>query len=443
MAAHRISTGLECYDVLVCGGGPAGLGAALAASRSGAQTLLVEQHAMLGGLWTVGLLTPFFDATNKRGLSREIQNALAPAGYEKLFREDLTYMYHVGHLARLFDRLIVESGCGVQLHSLVGAPLMEGRQVVGVTVHSKSGDQPLRAKVVIDCTGDGDVAARAGCRYEMGRPEDGACQPATLFALVGGAPDETVRCDEITEAIAAAGSELTYAHPYLFSQPGSPGVALFMCNHLYRLDGTSAADLTRGEIEGRRLIVEAIDLLRRSGKPRFAKLHLIQFAGQIGIRETRRIRGHYYLTADEVFAGAQFDDGICDVTFNVDIHHMGGPRGTVRQGQGYRNVGYHDDGGQPVKTERGLDTKPVQPYQIPYRCLVPQDVEGLLVAGRCISGDHVAHASYRVTGDCAAMGEAAGVAAAMAARQECCPSQLDGVAVRAALDEYYRALSRP
>lgn len=420
MAAPASGKGLETYDVVVCGGGPAGLGAALAAARSGARTFLIEQHAMLGGLWTMGLLTPFFDATNKRGLSREIQSALAPAGYEKLFRADQTFMYHVGHLARLFDRLVTESGAGVQLHTLAGAPLLDGDQVVGVVAFSKSGPQELRAKVVIDTTGDGDIAARAGCRFEMGRSEDGACQPATLFALVGGAPDETVRCDEIMEAVAAAGGELTYSHPYLFSQPGSPGVALFMCNHLYRLDGTSAADLTRGEIEGRRLIVEAIDLLRRSGKPRFAKLHLIQFAGQIGIRETRRIRGHYYLTAEEAIAGTRFDDGICEVTFNIDIHHLGGK----------------------AKVERGLDTRPVQPYEIPYGCLVPADAEGLLVAGRCISGDHVAHASYRVTGDCAAMGEAAGVAAAMAVRQNCKPSELHGPAVRHELDEYYRTLVR-
>lgn len=405
------------FDVVVCGGGPAGLGAALAAGRSGARTLLAEQHAMLGGLWTMGLVTPFFDAANKRGLSREIHAGMQPRGWANLFRAPDIFMYHVGHLAVLLDRLVAEAGVQLQLHTMVGQPVVEDGRVCGVVLHSKSGPQIAQASVVIDCTGDGDVAARAGCAFEMGRSADGACQPATLYALVGGAPEETILPQTILEAVAAAGGQLSYGGPYLFAQPGAPGVAIFMATHLYHLDGTDAASITRGETEGRRLIVEAIDLLRKSGNPLFKDLFLIHFAGQIGIRETRRILGRYYLTADEILAGREFDDGICDVTFNIDIHSY--------------------DGDGPNKFQ---ELKKTPPYHVPYGCLVPRDCEGLLVAGRCISGDHVAHASYRVTGDAAALGEAAGVAAAMACREGCRPGDLDGVQVRAELGRYYDSL---
>jgi hypothetical protein len=283
-------------------------------------------------------------------------------------------------------------------------------------LHSKSGPEAARARVTIDCTGDGDVAARAGCRWEMGRGEDGRCQPATVYALVGGAPEETVRPAEIVAAVEAAGGELTYAHPYLFALPGAPGTAILMATHLYGLDATDAAAVTGAEMEGRRLVVEAIELLRRSPGGRFAGLHLIQFAGQIGVRESRRIRGRHYLRSEEALAGCRFEDGICEVTFNIDIHALDG---------GGRHGG-------------GLKTRSVPPYEIPYGCLVPADRRGLLVAGRCISGDHVVHASYRVTGDAAALGEAAGVAAALAAREGRSPDELEGTAVRAALEGYYQ-----
>jgi 2-polyprenyl-6-methoxyphenol hydroxylase-like FAD-dependent oxidoreductase len=411
------------FDVMVCGGGPAGLGAALAAARSGARTFLAERHGALGGLWTTGLVTPVFDTLNKRGLTGEIRAAMAPLGLEGAWHNPdqakankAAPIYPPGHMAALFDRLIAVADVTVQLHTIADDVEMDGDRVVGVAVHSKSGPQVIRADVVIDCTGDGDIAAAAGCEYHMGRDEDNACQPATLYALVGGAPRELIYPEPIVAAVAAAKGELSYAHPYLFPVPGAPGVAIFMCTHLYTMDATDAAAVSAGEMEGRRQILRAIDWLR-AGDPMFADLFLIQFAGQIGIRESRRILGRHYLTAAEVQSGCRFDDAVCAATFNIDIHDVSGADAA----------------------DRGLVTQNVPAYEIPYGCLLPRDRRGLLVAGRCISGDHTAHASYRVTGNAAALGEAAGVAAAMACRRKCDPAELDGRVVRAELDQYYEA----
>jgi len=319
-------------------------------------------------------------------------------------------IYHVGHMAALFDRLVAGAGVRLQTHTIADEAIVEDGRVVGAVAHSKSGPQPIRAAVTIDCTGDGDIAAAAGCEHRMGRDGDGACQPATLYALVGGAPPELVYPPSLLEAVGKAGGALSYAHPYLFPQAGAPGVSLLMCTHLYHVDATDAASVTAAEVEGRRQIVRAIEWLR-AGDDRFASLHLIHFAGQIGIREGRRILGLHYLTADEVAAGCRFDDGICTATFNIDIH-------------------------VPDAGHRGQQLQAVPAYEIPLRCLLPADRRGLMVAGRCISGDAIAHASYRVTGNAVALGEAAGLAAAMAVRQGCDPADLDGAEVRAALEAY-------
>ncbi len=407
----------DSVDVLVCGAGPAGLGAALAAARQGARTMLIERESALGGLWTTALVMPVFDAANKGGLCREIHEAMTAGGWAgwwvnpdpgKGGRRDP--IYHVGHMTALFDRLVTDAGVRLQTHTLADEALVADGRVVGAVLHSKSGPQPVRAAVTVDCTGDGDIAAAAGCEYRVGRDNDGACQPATLYALVGGAPTDLVYPPAILDAVRAAGGELSYAHPYLFPQAGAPGVSLFMCTHLYHLDATDAAAVTAAEVEGRRQIVRAIDWLR-AGDERFASLHLIHFAGQIGIRESRRILGRHYLTAEEVTGGCGFDDGICTATFNIDIHD-------------------HDG------RDRGLTCQAVPAYEIPLRCLLPAERRGLMVAGRCISGDAIAHASYRVTGNAVALGEAAGVAAAMAVRDRCDPADLDGAAVRAAVEAY-------
>jgi hypothetical protein len=183
---------------------------------------------------------------------------------------------------------------------------------------------------------------------------------------------------------------------------------MLMASHLYGLDATSADSLTQGEVEGRRQVHGAVDCLRRSGDPRFAKLFVVGTGPFVTVREGRRIHGLYTVTADDCRAGRRFDDAVCEVTFNFDVHDL------------------TPEGG------RWLWHESVPPYQIPYRSLVARDLDNLLLAGRCISGDFLAHSSYRVTGDCVPIGEAAGRAAALAARGRIPVGRVDGHALAAA-----------
>ncbi|MBN2584359.1 MAG: FAD-dependent oxidoreductase, partial [Planctomycetes bacterium] len=278
----------------------------------------------------------------------------------------------------------------------------------------------VTAKVVIDATGDGDVAARAGCRYELGRPSDGLLQPMTLMFEVRGLGDwemndARVLYDAMAEAIEheKIDFELPFPRvkyaPWIITVPAR-GAADVQLTHVYRLNTLDPADLTRGTIDARRQVHKAMEVLRHV--PGLEGIELVQTAPQIGIREGRRIRGRHWLTLAELQAGCTFPDSVASCGFVVDIHEPDPRVGTP-----------------PKQLAR------IQPYEIPYRSLVAEDVRGLLTAGRCISGSHEAHASYRVTGTCAATGQAAGLAAAWATADSLDLQDVPGERLRAALAE--------
>ncbi len=408
------------YEVIVVGGGPAGIGAALAAGRQGKRTLIIEQYGFLGGMWTAGLVIPIWDWENKGGIIRELIDDLNAAG--KNSNSGPLYTFDIEAMKLLLDRKMREAGVDVLFHTLFADAVVEDGAIRGVLVENKSGRQAYLAPVVIDCTGDGDVAARAGAPFRVGRDSDGLTQPMTMMFKLGNmdyvqnvhrfpydsSHTELFHYMKLAALDAGLGEdyEFNFERPYILRLP-TPHQGMAEMTHVRGKDGLNIRDLSAAEMEGRELVDEAMRFFT-SYMPQFKDAFLEQTAPHIGVRETRRIMGEYMLTIEDMLAGARFEDGICTCAFKVDIHQPDG------------------------KSQEGMSI-PTKPYQIPYRCLVPLGVEGLLVAGRCISGTYEAHASYRVTGDCVPMGQAAGTAAALALDAGIPPRALDGRAVAAAM----------
>ena len=402
-------------DVLVVGGGPTGIGAALAAAKEGARTLVIERHGMLGGVWTAGLLNPFFDFTRKGWVVSQLIESLEKAEAWKPWK--FSWCFDIEAMKLTLEKMLAEAGGASWYYSFVTDTIVEDRRVRGVIVESKSGREAVLAKVVVDCTGDGDVAARAGVPFQLGRPEDSACQPLTLMFEIDGVDgyvqtksmdlyDQMVEAIERHHLAVKLPFERVNFAPWIINVP-RPGAADVQATHVYQINPLDTRELTRATIQARRQANELVDVMRHI--PGLEKMRLVQTAPAIGIREARHLAGRYQLTLDDLRAGRKFDDAVTFGTFGVDIHD-------VKRGE---------------KSAHGTR---IRPYEIPYRSMVPENVGGLLFAGRCISGTHEAHASYRVTGTCMAMGQAAGLAAAMAARENQSPEQIDGASLRRELE---------
>jgi hypothetical protein len=351
------------YDVIVAGAGPAGVPAAIAAARNGAKVL---------------------------------------------------FTYDVESMKLILEQFCSEHGIDVMLHTrVVAAQVDDSRRLRSIVTESKSGREAWLAHSFIDCTGDGDLGALAGNSFAMGSEENGAIQPMTFMGLMavpdlaaieecvsfyGGAYDHLRTQKRFSAYLDALGVETSYGHPTLFQV--RENLLALMVNHEYGVDATDARSVTKATFRGRAEVNHVVDALGASQTP-FAGSMLVSSAEHIGVREGRRLGGHYKVTIDDLMSGRRHDDAVCRVRFNVDVHSS-----------------------DPEK-DKGLVTRKVIPYDIPLRALVAKDVDGLLMAGRCISGDWLSFASYRVTGEAVSMGEAAGAAAALAAKQEALPHELD------------------
>lgn len=398
-------------EVIVCGGGPAGVSAALAAARAGARVRLFEWRGCLGGVWTAGLLGYLLDF-DKPGLARELSIKLTERDARR-GTEPWAMVYEPEAMKVLLEELCDEAGVTVQLHTRAAAAYREGRRLQTLMTESKSGRQAWRAPVFIDATGDGDLGALAGCSWELGNPRDATWQPMSLNAMLvcadAAALSDCLHGSDLdgrsTEAkkhffaeLRRAGHDPSYAQPTLWQVRDN--LLLVMLNHAYGIKPFDAAAVTRATMDARREIHAAVNALRQLGGP-WTGLAVAATAEQIGVRDGRRLAGRYTVTAEDLVAGSRHDDAVVRVTLPVDIHGVKKEHAAV------------SDGGVRAR-----------PYDIPLRALVAREVDGLLMAGRCISGDFIAHGSYRVTGNAVAMGEAAGTVAALAARSGKLPHEV-------------------
>jgi hypothetical protein len=418
------------YDVVVVGGGPAGMGAALAAAGEGASVLILERHGMLGGIWTAGLVNPFFDPHKGWLVDAVIERLKGRGAWE----QKGLHVFDVEAMKYVLEGMAAEAGVEFRYHCPVTDPVMDGDRVVGVLCEGKSGRRAVLASVVVDCSGDGDLAARAGVPFQVGRPSDGYCQPMTLmfevtgFTGLDGTPAArlTVRgiFDQLSAAIAEGDLDIELPFgPQRFGAPAFiplPGraAAVVQATHVYKFDATDTRELTEATVAARRQVHEVfLPALRRI--PGMENIRLARTAPQIGVREGRRLEGGYRLEIEDMLEARRFEDAVTSMDFNIDIHEI--------------------DPADPTPSvpplPDGMERRDIPMCDIPYRCLVPKEVGGLLFAGRCISGSHYTHAAYRVTGTCMAMGQAAGLAAARAVSRGVGPAEVDGSGLHRALAE--------
>lgn len=407
-------TFLQEYDVLVAGGGPSGIAAAVAAARQGSKTALMERYGILGGMLTSGHVNPILGATAPGTFLEEVLSRL---GVNRMrTRNGEERGFDAEGAKRQLLELAVEAGVDVFLQTPVVEVVREGQRVTGLVIATQEGLRPLGGRVTVDATGDGFVAARAGADCRVGREEDGRCQPATLeFTVYGVEEERGITCWGGTDPVtlpdgrgyaslcreAAARGELpenvTIVRIHRTGVPGERGINATQANGC---DTLTPEGILGAEVILRAQIGPILAFLRKYA-PGFEGCRLKGTGSTLGVRETRRVMGDYVISDRDMEEGARHREVVVhNAWYLIDIHNPAG-------------------GGQAEG-----HSQPAQPYDIPYGSLLPRGVEGLLTCGRCISGSHRAHGSYRVSGICFATGQAAGTAAALAAQQGVTPREL-------------------
>lgn len=404
---------MKTYDVVIAGGGAAGSVAAIAAGRKGVKTLLVEKENCAGGMATAGLLSlwgPFDDGQRRiiKGIPAEILQRLIRLGAA----EDRAVGFipvNPEYLKWVLDEALLEAKAQVLYHATLVDAKVKNNLIEEVVLGTKSGLERIKAKLFIDATGDADLAALSHVPCDWGDEKTGWIQPMTTVCLLGGIDANKYKWEgnwryaEDLQAAQKSGA-ITFDTPWIAGAeyvPGMPGVVAVNMSHIFNLDPCSCEDLAQAEIVGRQQAQEIVRFFRKYVQG-CAAAWLLSTAMLIGVRESRRIKGEYTLTVEDILEGRDFDDAIALNAYEIDIHLP-----------------------QAMVTSRASQGRPKKAYGIPYRALLPQTIENLIVAGRCISATHVAHSSVRIMPACMATGQAAGVAAVLALKNRIRPGEIN------------------
>lgn len=394
---------MKKYDLIVVGGGLTGVAAAVSAAREGMQVLLLEKAGALGGAMSNCFVYPFMKYwTNapKSGEKKYLSGGIFAEmrDRQKKYQVEIDDKYFKPEYFKMvLDDMVLEAGVDVLFHANVYDVCVKERQIAGVQVIAGSEKMTLTADFYIDATGDGNLFYLAGCDYALGRPSDGFCQPMTTCFRVSGVDVELFKQER-------PGLQMLYAQQQAEGKITNPrenilcffgigeGIVHFNTTRVIKLNPTNPWDVSKAEMMARQQVAEMMRFLKENAKS-CRNCELVSIASDIGVRESRKLRGEHILTEEELKNCTKFDDGITLGNYDIDIHNPAGA-GTSHY--------YFKDG---------------EYYSIPYRSLLPKEVDNLLVAGRCISATHEAQASVRIMPICACMGEAAGTAVAVAQKK--------------------------
>jgi glycine/D-amino acid oxidase-like deaminating enzyme len=428
------------YDVVVLGGGPAGIAASVAAARAGRSTLLLERYGFLGGMGTAAGVTNFCGLhANVHGEIRQVVHGVADDLLARidhlgglnaphaLFGKTVAQAYDTAAYKIAADDLMLSAGVHVLFHALAAGVVMESTQrVKALLIETKSGRRAVLARAFIDCSGDGDLAAWAGAAYEKGDGHGNMLYPSTMFRLNGIDPQRAGKAWEVIPKLmieAEAAGRYKFPRKTPIVRPQKSGIEWRV--NLTQLanaqgnamDGTDAQELSEAEMLGRRQIASVAGFLREV--PGFEQSYIVDIAPQVGIRETRRVRGHYMLTEPDVLGCASFDDTVGVNGWPLELHLKG-------------DVEFR---WPKIPESRGFN-------HLPYRMTVPLGLDNIWVAGRCASMTHEAQSAARVTGACFVMGQAAGTAAHLALKADCDAADVEIAALQSRLESEDAYLGR-
>lgn len=420
------------YDIAVLGGGPAGIAATAAAAARGRKVLLIERYGFLGGMGTAAGVTNFCGLhANVHGEIRQVVHGVADdllARIERLgglnmphpiFGKTFAQAYDNAAYKIAADDLLLSHKAGILFHALAAGAAMDGRRIDALLIETKSGRRAVRARIFIDCSGDGDLAAFAGAPFEIGSGGGDMLYPTMMFRLNNVDPEIAGEAWKTIPVLMAEAEKRgmrfprkgAIVRPMLHPSEWRVNVTQLKSANGRALDGTNASELSAGEIEGRKQALAFFEFLKANA-PGFAESYIVDIAPQLGIRETRRIDGRYKLTREDVLSCASFEDTIGVNGWPIEAHVASDV------------IWEWPD----IPASRGFN-------HLPYRMLLPQNVTNLLVAGRCASMTHEGQSAARVSGACFVMGEAAGTAAHLALAGAVDPADIDARKLQALLEQ--------